>query len=126
MARLNYNELNDTIRYTMWSVFRIEQGVLPEERDKAAQQTQEYLDSLAERGVVVRGVYDVSGLRADADFDSKAAPRLNAQVDPRLRMRSKARAGNRVPLPHICLGRALPWHQVAGISRVPSGAMPTR
>ncbi|GAA0541227.1 hypothetical protein GCM10011581_37390 [Saccharopolyspora subtropica] len=68
MARLNYNELNNTIRYTMWSVFRIEQGTLPEDRDKAARQTQEYLDSLAESGVVVRGVYDVSGLRADADF----------------------------------------------------------
>ena len=68
MARLNYEELNNTIRYTTWSVFRIEQGTLPEDRDKAAQATQEYLDSLAEQGVVVRGVYDVSGWRADADY----------------------------------------------------------
>ena len=68
MARLNYAELNDTIRYTMWSVFRIEQGALPEDREKAAVATREYLDSLEESGVVVRGVYDVSGLRADADF----------------------------------------------------------
>jgi hydrogen peroxide-dependent heme synthase len=68
MARLNYSELNDTIRYTMWSVFRIEQGTLPEDREKTALRTQEYLDALSESGVVVRGVYDVSGLRADADF----------------------------------------------------------
>ena len=68
MARLNYAELNSTIRYTMWSVFRVEQGTLPEERDKAAQLTQEYLDSLTDSGVVVRGVYDVSGLRSDADY----------------------------------------------------------
>ena len=68
MARLNYAELNNTIRYTMWSVFRVEQGTLPEERDKAAQLTQEYLDSLTDSGVVVRGVYDVSGLRSDADY----------------------------------------------------------
>ncbi|MGW0518533.1 hydrogen peroxide-dependent heme synthase [Crossiella sp. NPDC003009] len=68
MARLNYNELNDTIRYTMWSVFRIQQGVLPEDRAQAAQATSEYLESLAGKGVVVRGVYDVAGLRADADF----------------------------------------------------------
>ncbi|GAA4863795.1 hydrogen peroxide-dependent heme synthase [Saccharopolyspora rosea] len=68
MARLNYAELNSTIRYTMWSVFRVEQGTLPEERDKAAQRTQEYLDSLDDSGVVVRGVYDVSGLRSDADY----------------------------------------------------------
>lgn len=68
MARLNYSELNDTIRYTMWSVFRFEQGTLPEDREKAAVRTKEYLDSLSESGVVVRGVYDLSGLRADADF----------------------------------------------------------
>jgi chlorite dismutase len=68
MARLNYNELNDTIRYTMWSVFRAEPGRLPEDRGPAATEAQEYLDALESKGVVVRGVYDVSGLRADADY----------------------------------------------------------
>lgn len=68
MARLNYQELNDTIRYTAWSVFRVEPGVLPEDRGDAAAATVEYLDALEDKGVVVRGVYDVSGLRADADF----------------------------------------------------------
>ncbi|MBP2473474.1 chlorite dismutase [Crossiella equi] len=68
MARLNYAELNDTIRYTMWSVFKIRQGALGEDRAQAAQATQEYLESLEGKGVVVRGVYDVAGLRADADF----------------------------------------------------------
>ncbi|MEU7527887.1 hydrogen peroxide-dependent heme synthase [Saccharothrix sp. NPDC042600] len=68
MARLNYNELNDTIRYTMWSVFRVEPGRLPEDRGPAAAETQAYLDGLESKGVVVRGVYDVAGLRADADF----------------------------------------------------------
>jgi chlorite dismutase len=68
MARLNYNELNDTIRYTMWSVFRAEAGRLPEDRGPAAAEAQEYLDSLESKGVVVRGVYDLAGLRADADY----------------------------------------------------------
>jgi chlorite dismutase len=68
MARLNYNELNDTIRYTMWSVFRVQPGVLPSDRSPAGTEAQEYLDSLSAKGVVVRGVYDVAGLRADADF----------------------------------------------------------
>jgi peroxiredoxin len=68
MARLNYNELNDTIRYTMWSVFRTEPGRLGEDRGPAAAEAQEYFDSLESKGVVVRGVYDVSGLRADADY----------------------------------------------------------
>jgi peroxiredoxin len=68
MARLNYNELNETIRYTTWSVFRAEPGKLPENRGEAARETTEYLDALEGKGVVVRGVYDVAGLRADADF----------------------------------------------------------
>ncbi|HEY1570165.1 MAG TPA: hydrogen peroxide-dependent heme synthase [Pseudonocardiaceae bacterium] len=68
MARLNYNELNSTIRYTMWSVFRTEPGRLPADRGPAATEAQEFLDALAGKGVVVRGVYDVAGLRADADY----------------------------------------------------------
>jgi chlorite dismutase len=68
MARLNYAELNDTIRYTMWSVFRAEPGRLGDDRGPAATEAQEYLDSLEGKGVVVRGVYDVAGLRADADY----------------------------------------------------------
>lgn len=68
MARLNYEELNSTVRYAMWSVFRVEQGVLPDDREKAARLTQEHLDSVQDEDLVVRGVYDISGLRADADF----------------------------------------------------------
>ncbi|MGH3762113.1 hydrogen peroxide-dependent heme synthase [Actinophytocola sp.] len=68
MARLNYAELNDTIRYTMWSVFRAEPGRLGDDRGPVAAEASEYLDALEAKGVVVRGVYDVAGLRADADF----------------------------------------------------------
>ncbi|MEU6645460.1 hydrogen peroxide-dependent heme synthase [Saccharomonospora sp. NPDC046836] len=68
MARLNYQELNDTIRYTAWSVFKVEPGTLPDDRGPAAQETTEYLGALEDKGVVVRGVYDVAGLRADADY----------------------------------------------------------
>lgn len=68
MVHLNYAELNDTIRYTMWSVFRTRPGVLDVDRGRAAGEATEYLDALAAKGVVVRGVYDVAGLRADADY----------------------------------------------------------
>jgi peroxiredoxin len=68
MARLNYAELNSTVRYTMWSAFRIEPGRLPPQRADAAREATEYLDALAEKDVVVRGVYDITGMRADADF----------------------------------------------------------
>ena len=67
MARLNYAELNDSIRYTMWSVFRAAKP-LGDDREPAATEAREYLDGLADKGVEVRGVYDVAGLRADADY----------------------------------------------------------
>jgi peroxiredoxin len=68
MSRTKFTELNDSIRYTMWSVFRVEPGKLPEERSAAGAEARDYLDSLADKGVVIRGVYDLAGLRADADY----------------------------------------------------------
>jgi peroxiredoxin len=61
-------EMNETIRYTMWSVFRLD-AVLGEDTDRAAEsaEVEKLFAELAEGDVVVRGVYDVSGLRADAD-----------------------------------------------------------
>ncbi len=65
-ARLK--ELNATVRYTMWSVFRLEH-VLGRDADRAAEgeEVEKLLAELAAADVVVRGLYDVSGLRADAD-----------------------------------------------------------
>ncbi|MEN8705083.1 chlorite dismutase [Nocardioides marinisabuli] len=61
-------EINDSIRYTMWSVFRL-RDVLGPGADRAAEasEVEELFAALAGDDVVVRGVYDVSGLRADAD-----------------------------------------------------------
>jgi hydrogen peroxide-dependent heme synthase len=60
--------LNETVRYTMWSVFALEE-VLPEHPDERAQLIAEALAAVAEdSGLVVRGWYDVAGLRADADL----------------------------------------------------------
>ena len=62
-------EINDSIRYTMWSVFRLA-SPLGEESDRSAEgaEVEKLFAELSEGGVVVRGVYDVSGLRADADL----------------------------------------------------------
>ena len=68
MSRLDYNALNDTVRYTMWSVFRVEPGRLGDDRAPAARQAADFLEALDGKGVVVRGVYDLSGMRADADY----------------------------------------------------------
>ena len=60
------NELNATIRYTMWSVFRA-QTPLPPLREEMAGEVDGLFEQLAGKDVTVRGTYDVSGLRADAD-----------------------------------------------------------
>ncbi len=64
-------ELNDTVRYTMWSVFRLDESFGSADRgaDRGAEaaEVEELFEKLAADDVVVRGTYDVSGIRADAD-----------------------------------------------------------
>ncbi|HJQ05967.1 MAG TPA: hydrogen peroxide-dependent heme synthase [Nocardioides sp.] len=64
------NELNDTIRFTMWSVFKLERTLGPNEVERKAEaaELETLVEELAGEDVVVRGVYDVAGLRADADL----------------------------------------------------------
>lgn len=59
-------DLNEVIRYTLWSVFKL-RDVLPEDRTGYADEVEALFAQLAAKDVVVRGTYDVSGLRADAD-----------------------------------------------------------
>ncbi|MGY2130171.1 hydrogen peroxide-dependent heme synthase [Blastococcus sp. SYSU DS0617] len=61
------NELNSMIRYTMWSVFRLDRPMADDVRTTAADEASALIEELAGKDVVVRGVYDVAGLRADAD-----------------------------------------------------------
>src|SRR6476620_4489678 len=60
-------EINDSIRYAMWSVFASVQP-LGEDREKVAAEAAALLSDVETEGVVVRGLYDVAGLRADADL----------------------------------------------------------
>ncbi len=60
-------DINDTIRYTSWSVFRLHPGTLADDRGAAAVEVEEWIQKSAADDVVVRGLYDVAGLRADAD-----------------------------------------------------------
>ncbi|MFF5119576.1 hydrogen peroxide-dependent heme synthase [Dactylosporangium aurantiacum] len=61
-------ELNDSIRYTMWSVFQAATPLDPASRTEIAAEATAFLADLAAKDVVVRGTYDVAGLRADADL----------------------------------------------------------
>lgn len=57
---------NDTIRYTMWSVFAAT-GPLADV-DGARAEVEALLADLAGQGLEVRGLYDLAGMRADADL----------------------------------------------------------
>jgi peroxiredoxin len=61
-------EINDTIRYTMWSVFRAATPLGPALREELAGEVDALFEQLAAKDVVVRGTYDVSALRHDADL----------------------------------------------------------
>jgi hydrogen peroxide-dependent heme synthase len=72
-------ELNELIRYTMWSVFRVSDlaaldagaTAVPGRaagREGLASEVDELCEQAARKGVVTRGSYDVQGLRADADY----------------------------------------------------------
>ncbi|BFV56851.1 chlorite dismutase family protein [Kitasatospora sp. CMC57] len=66
-AKKKARDLNQVIRYTMWSVFKLK-SELPEDRTALAAEVDELFAQLAAKDVTVRGSYDVSGLRADADL----------------------------------------------------------
>ena len=62
------NEINAMTRYTMWSVFAIADTLGDEaDRKREAVEVEELFAEFKEQDIVVRGIYDVAGLRADAD-----------------------------------------------------------
>ena len=60
-------QINSSIRYAAYSVFQAV-APLPEDRRALAAEVEELFAELSGEGLVVRGVYDVSALRADADL----------------------------------------------------------
>jgi len=68
VARLDYDALNAALRYLMFSVFAVRPGALGDDREAVVAETATFLKQREDNGVVVRGLYDVAGMRADADF----------------------------------------------------------
>lgn len=100
-------DLNDTVRYTMWSVFRLDRVLGDaDEATRAAEaaEVDDLLAKLAADDVVTRGTYDVSGLRADADvmfwWHAETVEQLQAAYN---RMRRTAFGSRLTPV----------WSQVA-------------
>ena len=63
--RVSAREINDTIRYTCWTVYR-RTGAAPPQGAQADLET--VIAELESADVVIRGLYDVSALRGDADL----------------------------------------------------------
>jgi peroxiredoxin len=64
----NARDLNQVVRYTMWSVFRLRDPLGDTDRAPVAAEVADLFGELAGKDVVVRGTYDLGGLRADADL----------------------------------------------------------
>ena len=61
-------EINESIRYAMWSVFEVTAPLGEADRDSIVSELEELCSALETGGVTIRGWYDVAGLRADADL----------------------------------------------------------
>jgi len=67
MDSASAKEINETIRYTLWTIFA--RGITPGDDPKVgSDDLQKWSDSLAAQDITIRGMYDVSGLREDADL----------------------------------------------------------
>jgi chlorite dismutase len=64
-SKVSAREINETIRYTCWAVFA-RTGIEPP--PGAAAELEAVIAKLAKDDVIVRGLYDVSAMRADADL----------------------------------------------------------
>jgi peroxiredoxin len=67
-GKLKARELNELIRYTVWSVFRVGDREPLDSREAVAAEVSELIDQAAGKGIVTRGCYDLQGMRADADY----------------------------------------------------------
>lgn len=68
MAKLDYDKLNSMQRYEMFTAYKVTSGLLGEDRTAAVEEARSFIASYDDADLEVRGIYDISGLRAEADF----------------------------------------------------------
>jgi hydrogen peroxide-dependent heme synthase len=61
-------EINDIVRYTGWSVFKAATPLGECDRQPLGAEVEQLFEQLTAKDVTIRGSYDVSALRADADL----------------------------------------------------------
>ena len=68
MTQPDLEQLNNTQRYAQWATFRVIPGALGADRADIIAEAKSFFGDLEAQGkVVLRGVYDISGMRAEAD-----------------------------------------------------------
>jgi peroxiredoxin len=67
-TRRDYRNINAAVRYEMFSVFQVKPSALGEIRSAAIVEARTFLDTLADAGVTLRGLYHLAGLRSGADW----------------------------------------------------------
>lgn len=67
MDAVSAKEINSTIRYTLWMIFARDTTVSGTPEIQASE-IREWVDSLADEDITVRGMYDVSAMRDNADL----------------------------------------------------------
>lgn len=64
----DFAALNDVKQYSQFLVFDVIPGVLPDDRSEVIEQLKSFLAGVKDKGITVRGVYNVSGVRAEGDY----------------------------------------------------------
>lgn len=69
LTKVKAREINETIRYTSWTTFNISK-LSPgnDSLNNAEKDLEKLISDWMDQGIQLRGIYDVSGLRADSDF----------------------------------------------------------
>ncbi len=68
MAKLDFQKLNSMQRYTQWITLRALPGALGDDRQGVIDEAKDFFDTLENEGdLIVRGIYDITGTRAEAD-----------------------------------------------------------
>ncbi len=97
-------DLNKVIRYAMWSVFALDPLLGESDRPELADEVDDLVAQLAEKDVVVRGFYDVAGLRADADLMVWWHAETSDALQEAYHRLRRTRLG-RAPAPGVVAGR---------------------
>ena len=123
-------EINDSIRYAMWSVFAVAEPIGDEDREALATEVEELFTDLAERDVVVRGTYAVAGLREPAPprpAARSARPRVACRTPGTNCGLARPPSPTAAPSPSTC--PAQPWpsgHHSCAVTTCSTASAPAR